>query len=551
MSRTPADEPLRRRVLRRQRPRVIGSALCLMGHQSCEALVPVAIGIAIDTAVVSGRPSLLMLCLAGLILLFAALTTCYRWYARFGQGAVIDESHALRAEIAARVLSPGGPRRRHGELLAIASSDADQSARSIIWVAGLCGAGAALAVSGGVLLSIDLRLGAVLILTAVTVTLALTVLSPLISRRVLEQQRTLAGASALATDLVTGLRVIHGLGAQATATERYRAVSRTAEAAGIRAGTANSLQRGASVLGATIVLAVSVAFAGVLALEGEITVGAFVSAVGVAQFISEPLMGIGTYLQIGAASKASAGRVHAVLAGRSAPTAAAATTGTAPAGSAPGPARIDVGAGELLGIVAEPAEVEGVIAALAPPEGLRMHVEPHRADLFAGSIAENLALGRAAGEAAGGPADGPAGAPTHARGDDPWAAVDAAGAREFVDAQPGGLDEQVRDRGLSLSGGQRQRLALARALHADPELLVLIDPTTAVDPMTEEGVAEGLRGLRHDGGIARTTVVITSSPVLLARTDRVVLLRGGDAPLTGTHRELLVLDEAYRKKVLG
>lgn len=565
MSRTPAGEPLRRRVLRRQRPRVIGSALCLMGHQSCEALVPVAIGIAIDTAVVSGRPSLLMLCLAGLILLFTALTTCYRWYARFGQGAVIDESHALRAELAARVLSPGGPRRRHGELLTIASSDADQSTHSVIWVAGLCGAGAALAVSGGVLLSIDLRLGAVLILTAVTVTLALNALSPLISRRVLDQQRTLAGASALATDLVTGLRVVHGLGAQATATERYRAVSRTAETAGIRAGTANSLQRGASVLGATIVLAVSVAFAGVLALRGEISVGAFVAAVGVAQFISEPLTGIGSYLQIGAASKASAGRVQAVLTAETEPTgpdAAGATaapdaatepapTGSGPADAAAGPARIEVGAGELLGIIAEPAEVDGVIAALAPPQGLRMHVEPHRADLFAGSIAQNLALGRTAAAAAGAATGAATGSSAGEPREDPSAAVDAAGAREFVDAQPAGLDEQVRDRGLSLSGGQRQRLALARALHADPELLVLIDPTTAVDPMTEEGVAEGLRGLRHDDGAARTTVVITSSPVLLARTDRVVMLRGADAPLVGTHRELLAREGLYRKKVLG
>ena len=530
----PRGEPLRRRVLRRQGRRTLGSALCLMGHQSCEALVPVAIGIAIDVAVASGEPSLLLLCLAGLAALFAALTTCYRWFARLGQGAVIEESHALRTEIAARALTPGAARRRHGELLTIASSDADQAARSVIWVAGLCGTGAALVVSCGVLLTIDLRLGAVLIGTAVLVTVALNAISPLLSRRAHEQQRTLAGASALATDLVAGLRVVHGLGARAAAVERYRRASRAAEEAGIRAGTANSLQRGATVLGASVVLTVSVGFAGYLALEGAISVGAFIAAVGVAQFISEPLTGVGTYLQVGAASKASAGRVRAVLDGGG--------PGASPAPVAPDPVplahdaapelAIRVREGEFLGVVADHGEADRIVAALRTPRRTPPHVEPHRPDLFAGSIAENLALGRRTG--------------------DPMPAVDAAGARDVVDAQPGGLDEHVRDRGLSLSGGQRQRLAVARALHADPETLVLVDPTTAVDPITERKVAEGIRRLRHDDAPEpRATVVITGSPVLLQGTDRVVFDRGDAPPLTGTHHELLAGDDDYRRKVLG
>lgn len=516
---------LRRQTLHRQRPRVIGAALCLIGHQSCEALVPVAIGVAIDIAVDGGSTPQLLLCLAGLTLLFALLTTCYRWFARFGQGAVIDESHLLRAELATRMLTPGAARRRHGEMLTIASSDADQAARSIIWLSGLFGASAALAVSCGVLLSIDLRLGAVLIGTAVAATLALNALSPLISRRVDEQQSSLANASALATDLIAGLRVVHGLGAQDNATARYRAVSRDAEGAGIRAGTANALQLGASVLSATIVLAVSVAFAGALALDGMISVGPFIAAVGAAQFISEPLMAIGRFLQIGAASKASAGRVRAVLTGES-------TATFAPDENTARTAPIEVKPGEFLAIVAGTADQERTIDALRTPAGAPVHVEPHRPDLFAGSIADNLTLGRSDG--------------------DPGPAVDAAGAREFVDAQPNGLDEHVRDRGLSLSGGQRQRLALARALHTDPEVLVLLEPTTAVDSVTEQTVVDGIRDLRHRGeGPVRTTIVVTSSPVLLARADRVVLLRDADPPLVGTHHALLGSDEDYRKKVLG
>ncbi|SDG70894.1 ABC transporter transmembrane domain-containing protein [Pseudonocardia oroxyli] len=515
------DDGLRRRVLRRQRRRVLGASLLLMGHQTCEALVPLAIGFSVDRAVATGDVRMLVLCLAGFVLLFGVLNTCYRWFARLGQGAVIDEGHLLRTELAGRLLRPGATTaRRHGELLTIASSDADQTARSVIWVSGLCGSAAALLVSSAILIGIDPLLGLGLIVTAVVVTLGLNALSPLLSRRVAGQQESLAEASALATDLVTGLRVLHGLGAQRTATARYREVSRRAESAGVRTGTAKSLQLGATVLAATLVLAVSVASAGLLAVDGTITIGAFVSAVGAAQFIAEPLTAAGFYLQIGAAAKASAARVGGVL-------------DEAPVVEPVEPVRLDLPAGRLTGIVAEPEVADRLTAALrertvtfdgAAPEAV--HVEPHHAHLFAGTVAENMAL---------------SGVPGDLR-----PAIVAAGAADFVDAQSAGLDEPVRDRGLSLSGGQRQRLALARALHADPPVLVLRDPTTAIDSVTEESVAQGLRTLRRD----RTTVVITDSPVLLAHADHVVHLAAEGVLAEGTHHDLLA-HEGYRKKVLG
>ncbi|GAA3361107.1 ABC transporter transmembrane domain-containing protein [Saccharopolyspora gregorii] len=530
----------RRLVLRRQRVRVLIASLLLMGHQACEALVPLAIGLAVDEAVATGEPRALLWCVCGLVLLFTALTTCYRWFSRLGRAAAIDESHALRVQLAGRSLLGSGTRRRHGELLAIASSDADQVSRAVIWVAGLAGSISALGVSCVVLLGIDVRLGVLLIVTAVVTTLGLNMVSPMLSRRVSGQQDGLAAASALATDLVTGMRVVRGLSAQDGAVARYREVSRRAEAAAIRAGVGRSLQLGATVLAGTLVLAVSVGAAGLLAVEQVITVGSFVAAVGAAQFIAEPLSAAGMYLQIGAAALASGRRVDAVLDEQE--------DAAGDTGPATGPrVELRLDRGGCTGVVAEGRDVERILEVLrGDPAGARngltvtwtggepdaVHVEPRQAQLFTGTIAENLALGRdTAGE--------------------PRPALVASGAAPFVDAQPDGLDEHVRARGLSLSGGQRQRLALARALHADPDVLVLVDPTTALDSVTEEAVADGLHALRHGDGEPRTTVLITTSPVLLARAERVRFLTADGEVVTGEHRTLLDEHADYYRKVVG
>ncbi|WP_199860091.1 ABC transporter ATP-binding protein, partial [Thermobifida halotolerans] len=312
---TASARSVTRRTLARQRSSVVRSSLLIMGHQACEALVPVAIGVSVDTAIVHGSPGLLLLCLLGLVALFGVLNLCWRWAARYGYGAAIDEAHLLRAELAHRLMDPRTrPGRPRGELLSIASSDADLAAKSVNYVSGLWGAAAALAVSCAVLLSVDLRLGLVLIATSIAATLSLNALSPLLSRRSTAQQEALADASALATDLVSGLRTLQGIGAQHRAADRYREVSGRAADVGIRAGDARSLQVGATVLASGLVLVVSVVGAGVLAADGAVSVGGMIAAVGAAQFIAEPLTNVGAYLQLRAAARAGAARVAGVLA---------------------------------------------------------------------------------------------------------------------------------------------------------------------------------------------------------------------------------------------
>jgi len=132
------------------------------------------------------------------------------------------------------------------------------------------------------------------------------------------------------------------------------------------------------------------------------------------------------------------------------------------------------------------------------------------------------------------------------RGDGDLArALQTASTEDILEALPDGLDSPVAERGRTFSGGQRQRLVLARALAGDPEVLVLVEPTSAVDAHTEARIASRLRA--HRAG--RTTLVVSSSPLVLDAVDEVAFLREGRVVATGTHGELLETRPDYRAVV--
>ncbi len=114
------------------------------------------------------------------------------------------------------------------------------------------------------------------------------------------------------------------------------------------------------------------------------------------------------------------------------------------------------------------------------------------------------------------------------------AAIEASSSGDIVEALPDGLDQAVVGAGQEFSGGQRQRLRLARALNADPEVLVLVEPTSAVDAHTEARIAERLRTARA----GRTTVVFTTSPIMLNVADRVAVVVEGRVVVEGDHQKL-------------
>jgi ATP-binding cassette subfamily B protein len=118
-----------------------------------------------------------------------------------------------------------------------------------------------------------------------------------------------------------------------------------------------------------------------------------------------------------------------------------------------------------------------------------------------------------------------------------------AGAHDFVSRLPDGYATVIGERGFSLSGGQRQRIAIARAILADPRILVLDDATSAVDPTKEHEIRDALSTVMR----GRTTLVIAHRPATIALADRVVLLDEGRVVATGTHDELLATEPRYRE----
>jgi ATP-binding cassette, subfamily B, bacterial len=122
-------------------------------------------------------------------------------------------------------------------------------------------------------------------------------------------------------------------------------------------------------------------------------------------------------------------------------------------------------------------------------------------------------------------------------------AAQLAGAHDFIVALPDGYETVLGERGFSLSGGQRQRIAIARAILADPRVLILDDATSAVDPSKEHEIRAAMATVMS----GRTTIVIAHRPATIALADTVVLIADGRVAATGAHPELLATSAMYRE----
>jgi putative ABC transport system ATP-binding protein len=559
VSEAASSRALLRGVLRRRRTVLTGSAILACLYQGGEALVAVLIGVVVDRAIDGGSAGTLLFWLGVLALDFALLSGSFRLGSRLAQREAELVAHDLRTDLVRRALSPGGGAGGSGQLSTIAIQDTKRVGSLMMTLPLALAAVAAVLVSAVALLASSWVLGLLVLVGAPL----LLVLSRLASRpleaRSGAEQRDVAAAAGIATDLVRGLRSLKGFGAEAAAAERYRAASTRSLAATVRAARAGAGLNGAVPALTGVFIAVVAGVGGALAVSGSLSVGGLVAALGLAQFLLGPLslfaMVTGGIAQAGA----SAGRIAAVLDDTAVPTQddgvlppaaggrAIEVTGFRP-GSDDTTVSFSVGAAELGALIVVDRAVAGAVldllagerdrAALridgVPAETLpiatmrsEVLVDRHDTALFGGTVLANV----------------------RPRGADavPTAVWPASAADEVLETLPAGADTEIGERGLALSGGQRQRVALARALATDVPVLVLDEPTTAVDSVTEARIAAGVRALRRD----RTTVVVTASPILLAAADRVVFVPASGAVRSGSHADLLRADEDYRDIVLA
>lgn len=504
-----------------------------VAHQITEALVPVLIGVVIDQAIDPGDGTALVIWLGVLCVLFTALL--FAW--RLGEltSVRVSEEGArdiLRALIT-RVLSPAGFVRRHapGELLSIASSDAGRTA-GVTWLLGAAAAQVAAVLTAAVsLLLISVPLGLLVLITTPVLVVLLHFITAPLERRMAAEQAAAAAASSTAADLLTGLRAIAGLRAEEAAIARFAEVNHRSLTASRRAVASKAAYTVASMAGSAVLLAVVAWAAASEAAAGRVSVGELVAVLGLAQFLHWPVSGLAFVGAELATVRASAKRVDAVLTDQAVLTDTFAPHHIRPAEADPievvfdgvrtphsGPFSARLDAGRHLAVrIEDPRgarELQEVLAGLRTLDAGRILVDgrnladsdglvlapPHQSAIFAGTLRENIELHRPL---------------TIAQLEQ---AAETAVLDDVLHAAGSDWELPIGERGLTLSGGQRQRVALARSLSRQAAVLVLHDPTSAVDSVTEAAIAERIRERR--AGL--TTIILAASPTLSRLCDEVL-----------------------------
>lgn len=491
---TPAQ--LTVRVLDGARRHTVPAAILTVLHQIGEALVPVLMGLAIEQAITTGDLSQLFFWLLVLAADFALLSFSWRFGSRIGELGMLAVQHQLRNTVTAHLVLRGRAHTSPGIALSLATSDVNRLSEAVAIAIYPVGQLAAIIFGGTCLILISWPLGLAVLVGAPLLLWVTERTSRTLRERTSLEQESTAAAAGSAADLMAGYRVIRGVGAEAEASIRYRRASQKALASTLAARRAEATFLGGMDLATGLFLAAITTAAALTALGGSLSIGALITVIGLTQFLIEPLQGVArTTGTLWASATASAGRLLELLRDDSLDHNPVAE-GMLPLNVSPAP-------GEIVVVATESMLMEGLLGALRNrhPEAL---IAPHAAHLFAGTLWENVAL------------PGVSVAEAHA-------ALAAAGCSELARALPFGFETNVGENGSALSGGQRQRVALARALAQNSATLVLHDPTTAVDAVTEAAIAAGLRGARG----TRQTIIVTHSPALTAIADRVIYFAPG------------------------
>jgi ABC-type multidrug transport system fused ATPase/permease subunit len=480
-----------------------------------------------------------------------------------------------------------------GEVLSVSAGDSDEFGALTEIVSRFIGALIAYLVIAGLVLSTSVKLGIVVLVTAPLIALfAMPLLRPLQRREEIERTRT-SDLTSMATDIVAGLRILRGIGGEQTFARNYTDQSQWTRKSAVSAGVWQGAVDATGVLFSGLFLVALTWLGSREVVAGDLSVGQLISFFGYAIFMVWPIQTFFELAQKWVRSVVSARKTVAVL-GQQPPWYASEQPLTLP----------DQGVlrDQESGFVGQPGEFTIIVSALpddsaALADRLGRYL-PADQDPVSLDVAEGL-KGRAARRArkqqrieraqlaerdrqlAGQKwgvslgtvdlADVPIDqvrkrivvsdsasqvfAGTLQSAIDPHGRLSleeaetvlrVAAAEDVFTGSHGGWQGRIDERGRGLSGGQRQRVVLARVLGLDPQILILVEPTSAVDAHTEALIAERL--VAHRRG--KTTIVTTVSPLLLHHADRVAFLFNKRITAYGTHEELLRTNPDYRRTVV-
>ncbi|MBK9725665.1 MAG: ABC transporter ATP-binding protein [Actinomycetales bacterium] len=529
-----------------------------------QALLPAALSRAVDEGLIAGDQGSLWAwsgAVIGLALVVAVSGAIRHWFAV--QNWLRSSFRAVQL-VGWKAADTGAALPRTvptGEVVATVANDAMRLGGLYDVSARFAGAIVSYVVVAVILLRASTELGLLVLLGVPVLLASLSVIVKPLQKRQARQREESGKLVGLGADTVAGLRVLRGIGGERAFLDRYAAQSQRVRRVGVQvAGVQAALDASHVLLPGIFVLIVTWIGAH-FAIEGQVSPGMLVAFYGYSAFLVKPLGTATEFVDRYTRARIAAGKLITVLSVP--PDQVDAVVEAHAEGGTSDEVRLPPGPAELVDPVSGVQVAPGLLTAVVtarPEEAVvvadrlgRFGPEPTAARLGGVALAEvpiaqvreRILVGDNDPRLFTGPLRRELDPGERHSDADLLATLAVCSAEDVLDALPDGLDSTVEERGRSFSGGQRQRLGLARALPADADILVLVEPTSAVDAHTEARIAARLAA--HRAG--RTTVLMTASPLLLDHADHVVFLDGGVVVAEGSHHRLLRSCPAYRSTV--